>query len=312
MSRTPEEQKVLDATAAALAAGGDPFGDDEELVRPGAGGGEGDDADDSSATDTAAAADNEGEGNPAATGEGDKTTKPADELDAAALEDIANPATEAPTRFTAEPPKDYKAQRTTLMTEKAQAMKRLMDGEIDAEQFAVEDTRIADALEDLTAQRIRAETLQEANVQNDAAYQQREIKKLISRTKAEVDYNADPKAPKQFDQALTMIQADPDNAGRDYADLIDEAHRTVAALRGVQAKAKPTTTPTPAVEPGKKEVPNRQPEGETPITLRNMPAASTPNTGGNAIDAMARLDGPEYEAAYARLTPQQKRTLLDD
>lgn len=312
MNRTPEEQKTLDQISAGLAAGVDVFGDDEELVRPG--NTPAAEADEGSTTTPAADAedlDDDGAAKPEA-GEGAATTPAADELDPATLDEIANPVIDVPARFIADAPKDYKVQRTGLLGEKATAMKRLMDGEIDADQYAAEETRISDALEELTAQRIRAETLQEANVQNDANFQKREINKLVARTKGEIDYLADPKAPKQFDQALQLIQADPDNANRPFIDLIDEAHRTVAALRGVQVKQKPTPTPTPGAEPAKKEVPNRQPEGGAPVTLRSIPSAQTPNTGGNAIDAMARLSGPEYEAAYSKLTPQQKLSLLDD
>lgn len=180
-------------------------------------------------------------------------------------------------------------------------MKKLMDGEMDADEFAAEESRISDALEDLTAQRIRAETLQEANVQTQAVYQQREIQKLITKAKADVDYTTDTKAAKQFDMALNAISQDEDNAGRDYSELLTEAHKVVLALRGVVSKG---TQVEDAIK-------SRIPEGKPPVTLRNLPAASTPNANGNMLDQIGRLKGQDYQDAYAKLTPAQKRTLLD-
>jgi hypothetical protein len=199
-------------------------------------------------------------------------------------------------------PSDYKVKRAELVKEKAGLMKRLMDGEMDADEFAENEARISDALEDMTAQRIRAETLQEANVQSQATYQQREIQRLIAKTKAEVDYATDAKAQKQFDMALGAVLGDTDNAGKDYADMLSEAHKVVLALRGITTKGQ-------VVE---QAVKSRIPEGKPPITLRNMPTASTPNANGNMLDQIGRLSGQAYQDAFAKLSPNQRKALLDE
>lgn len=291
MTATPEEQKVLDDIKAAEAAGLDPFGDDEELVRelP--------------------------ESNPQEEGQGgqgspSESHKPgAQELDEDALHAVlADDEIEAAVpAYQAAVPEDYKAQRTDLLKAKSEAMKKLMDGELDAEEFAVEESRISDALEELTAQRIRAETLIEANQQSQAAYQQRAIQRLVQQSKAQIDYTADAKAQRQFDTALQAISVDPDNTGKDFADLLQEAHRVVLALRGI-----PVTKGEAVASAVAKAATTRQPEGKPPVTLRNIPAASTPNANGDMLDQLGRLSGQEYEAAYARLSPAQKRALLDE
>ena len=97
-----------------------------------------------------------------------------------------------------------------------------------------------------------------------------------------------------------MLAAQPDNAGKDFADLIEDAHKMVKAMRGVQ-------TPAKAAAPAQE----RKPAGDAPVTLRSLPSASTPNTGG-VIEQIARLKGPAYEAAYAKLTPAQQAALLDE
>lgn len=283
---TPEDQKALEAIAAAEAAGQDPFGDEEPLTTEEAA----DEPASEAAPEAEAAAEPEAEQVAA-----DATTAEAEQAEAKPA--AASPeAAELPT-YKAEVPQDYKAQRAELMKAKADAMKKLMDGEIDAEAYAAEDARVSEALEDLAAARIRAETLQEANAQSQQAYQARAIQRLIANAKAEVDYAADATAQKQFDTSLQVLAAQPDNAGKDFADLIEDAHKMVKAMRGIAPQAKP--------------VAERKPSGDAPVTLRGVPSASTPNTGG-VIEQIARLKGPAYEAAYAKLTPAQQAALLDE
>ena len=281
--KTPEEIRVLAEIEAAKSRGEDPFGDNDPITP------EVDEVID-----------------PESIADPDQVEDvPADAPETA--DDVADEAIDdtplaQPTAYKAEVPNDYKAQRTELVKEKAGLMKKLMDGEIDADEFAVEESRISDSLEDLTAQRIRAETLQEANVQSQAAFQQKEIQRLIAKSKAEVDYTTDTKAQKQFDMALNAIVGDADNAGRDYGDLIGEAHKVVMALRGIVSKGQ-------VVE---QAIKSRIPEGKPPVTLRNMPTAATPNANGNMLDQIGRLSGQAYQDAFAKLSVNQRKALLDE
>lgn len=280
---TPEDLKALEAIAAAEAAGQDPFGDDEPLETPAEDGANESQAQDENKQEQTAA---------------DAPTADAPAAEAAQQEPEPEPEPAALPAYKAELPADHKAQRTELLQSKADAMRKLMDGEMTAEEFATEEMRVTEALEDLAAARIRAETLQEANAQSQQAYQARTIQRLIAKTKAEVDYATDTAAQQQFDTSLRVLAAQPANADKDFADLAEDAHKMVKAMRGIAQVAKP-----PAAD--------RKPAGDVPVTLRSLPSASTPNTGG-VIEQIARLKGPAYEAAYAKLTPAQQAALLDE
>jgi hypothetical protein len=304
--QTPEDAAALKAIADATERGEDPFDDDEPIVRESdmpaadADAGPGDEADDADDLLT----DPDDDTKAAGPAELDEAAK--EEPSAEALEKLANPTKpQQPEKFRSDLPTDFKEQRTKLMGEKSAAMKKLMDGEIDADAYAAEDMRITDAMDDLNAMRIRAETLQEVNTQTSTQYQARAINDLIRRTKAEVDYKGDPDAPKQFDMALGMLQADPSNADSDFVDLADKAHRMVAAMRGLTLKA--VAAPAPA-----STAPARKPGEKAPVTLRSLPAAAGNATGGGVIEQMSRLHGPSYEAAFAKLTPAQRASLLDE
>lgn len=305
MSLTPQEAQTLKDIEAAAARGEDVFGDEEEIVAKGADdqapGDELDDADDSSAAgDDDLSTQAQADADAAAAAASTEAAAQAAQEQATAQEQTVEPPKVEP--FKAAVPEDYKAKRTELLATKAKAMKDLMDGTIDADAFAEIDAQVSTDLEDLTAQRIRAETLIEANTQTQQAYQQREIQKLIARTKAEVDYTADPKAAKQFDTAMALLASDPDNASKEFSELIQDAHKMVASMRGV----------TVAKTTDKQPPPERKPTEAAPVTLRSLPTASTPNSNGNIVDQLARLKGADYEKAFARLSPAERRSLLDE
>ncbi len=279
MKIDPEDQVAADI-AAAEARGEDPFADKPAATEPVPAGTPAEPAPAEPTPEAAAPA------------------EPAEPEDQPAAEaPKAEPVNQPPTTFQTSIPADYKAQRAALVGEKAALMQKLMEGELDAEAFSAEESRLSDALEDLTAQRIRAETLQEANVQTQAAFQQREIQKLIANTKTEVDYAADAKAQRQFDMALQAVGQDPDNAGKEFTELLSQAHTVVLALRGVMRKA-----------PDKAERPDR-PVPQAPQTLAGLPTAAS--SGAKTVErTLAELSGDELEHAFDVLPKGELQRLL--
>lgn len=312
MTLTATEQKTLDDIAAAQARGEDPFGDNDDLSTS-----TNTVADDANTDATAKAddaadkvvADSEGAADSANTEDNGKSEE---SLDESVLEAIANddqPMGSDPLQFNVQVPTDYKTTRAALLAEKAEAMGKLMEGELDSKEYAAIEARVMESLEDLSAQRIRAETLLEANAQTAANAQQAAISALIVRAKNEVPYATETKAQKQFDMALKLQLEDPDNAGMPFAHAVNEAHKVVMAMRGVQLKAPPAQASKEEIEAAAQA---RRPKGDLPITLRNVPVAATANTGGTIADQLSRLSGIQYEAAFSKLTPAQRASMLDE
>lgn len=283
---TTAEAEVLAATAASLAAGGDPFGDNDDDEAPAAGAA--DDSDDDEPEASTAA--------PAADAEGDAEDLSAEALAAVAGDDEA-PAPAAP-RYTTDDLAGLAAQRAELTTTKAKALKALMDGVIEPEEYSRIEGEVSDKLDALTVQR----TLHEANVQTEAQQQASVLDTIMRAAKkaGEVDYATDAKAAKQFDTAMKMLGDDGEK--RSYAELAADAHKMVLAARGV-AKVESVTTLTPA---------KARENGKGPMTLRNVPAAAVAQTGGGWIEQLNSLSGQEYEAAFSKLTPAQRAQLLND
>lgn len=223
-----------------------------------------------------------------------------DALDLAALEEIANPKTietAYPLQFNVHVPSDYKTARAALMNEKNEAFAKVMEGELDHTEYAAIEARVMESLEDLSAQRIRAETLLEANAQNAAQSQNAAIQALIVKAKDIVPYATDTKAQKQFDKALSLEIDDPDNAGKSFAYLVNEAHKAVLAKRGLQEKH---------VEQNK--APERK-SPDVPVTLGGLP-----NAGGSGeksvTQVLAGLSGPDFDKAFDALPKDQQQKYL--
>ena len=216
-----------------------------------------------------------------------------------AAQDVQPVASTAPQTYRADMPADLAAKRTELLAAKAEAMKQLMDGVIDAEKYADEEFRISEELEGITLARARAETLAEVNRQTAEGYQANVISALVARTKTEIDYASDTDAQQTFDRALRLVASEPDAAGKDFAQIADEAHRMVLARRGV-APAAPSTAGRAA--------PDRTPP-KPPITLGGLPTAAT--SGTKSISEVAgRLTGDDLEQAFDALPDADLKKLM--
>lgn len=216
-----------------------------------------------------------------------------------AAQDAQPVASAAPQAYRADMPADLAAKRTELLADKAEAMKQLMEGAIDAEKYAAEEFRISEELEGITLARARAETLAEVNRQSAEGYQATVINALVARTKTEIDYASDAAAQQTFDRALRLVASEPDAAGKDFAQIADEAHRMVMARMGV-AQAKPLTAAQPA--------PDRTPP-KPPVTLSGLPTAAASGTK-SVTEVVGRLAGDDLEKAFDALSDADLKKLM--
>lgn len=316
----PSQSEVIaQQTADAIAAGGDPLGDNDpiEEVDDDQVGEPADDGGDEQTKASAAGADADGDDGAAAAaaaGDGDDG-KPAGEAAGAAEGELSAEALEAVAA--GEPPlpvlnvdkTDFAAERAKL-TEQEQAIEDkwtagdITDGDRNKQMAALRDQR-----DDLTRRQTRAETLDDMNRQQQMTYQTRVLRNLAEQSKkaGQLDYH-DPKVGAAFDRMLSAVAGDPENEGKSYAEVAQLAHDALCAVRGVKTAA---VAAAPAAAPAAAAAAARKPPA-APVTLRNLPAAATPNTGGDALQAISNLKGQAYQDAFARLSPAQKAELLDE
>lgn len=302
---SPADAEALKAIEAAEAAGQDPFGDLD------------DNATDAIAERVASEAATEAAADDATEQQAGKTTEQAEGEQAAAVDEtvlaeLADPlgiAQPAPTTYKAEIPADLDANREALLTEKADALEKLMAGEIDAKEFAEVEMRVTKEMAKIDRQLARAETLAEINQQSVSQYEGLVIAQIVDTTKSVLDYSKDTTAARQFDAVMAGLRADPANASKSFADLAADANKTVLAIRGLSMPGEQTpaaASAQAASKPAQRGVP------AVPPTLRGIPTAATPNSGGGVVEQMANLSGQAYEAAFSKLSPAQQAALLGE
>ena len=300
---SPADAEALKAIEAAEAAGQDPFGDMDD--------------DTTAAPAAAAASDAAGETTEQEAGE-TTTTEAATEgeqaaaVDETVLAELADPlgiAQPAPTTYKAEIPADLDANREALLTEKADALEKLMAGEIDAKEFASVEMRVTKEMAKIDRQLARAETLAEINQQSVSQYEGLVIAQIVDTTKSVLNYRKDTTAARQFDAVMAGLRADPANASKSFADLAADANKTVLAIRGLSLPGEQTPAAASAQAASK---PPQRGVPAVPPTLRGIPTAATPNSGGGVVEQMANLSGQAYEAAFSKLSPAQQAALLGE
>ena len=212
---------------------------------------------------------------------------------------------EAPSipQFKVEVPADAKDQIAALKLEDANAFKRLMDGEIDADEYQATKARTEEAIDELRTQAITAKVFEQANQQTAEQAAANEWKAAESAAfnsfKAEgLDYKGDGKAAllAAYNFNLKALGQDPKNEHRDAPWFLAEAHRLTKEALGFVPVRKNNG-------PGPRE---RVDVTELPPTLRNVPTAATGAINTDEFAHMRNLDGLELERAHARLTPEQR------
>jgi len=134
-----------------------------------------------------------------------------------------------------------------------------------------------------------------------------------------LDYNQQH-LQQQFDLASQMIQADPRNAALSWVDVAARADAQVRAINGVRVKgAAPAPSPTPAAAPAPAaQAPAAAPAAaapppNVPPTLRTMPTAAGAGAGTDTIAAkLAAGDANQRNALWEKMTPAQRAAARGD
>lgn len=287
---SPEERAALTAIAGDAGDDADDEDDDED-----------DDGDDG-ATDTKSAgkddeADDKG-------GKPDVKTADADKPNGDGVDDDAAPPPFKP-HYRVEVPADLDEQLATLATKEADLAEQMKAGEIDMTEFMAQQRQVARDIAKLESTRERAATFEELNAQ--AAIQEwnwtvsqflRKVKKAEG-----IDYGPDSAMGGDFDLMVKAIAARPENADKDFAFFLTEAHKRVKALHGIADK---TVTPPKEGKGDKgsdgKPAARKPGVKNLPADLAHVPGGDGPgDVGDDEYAALDKLEGLDYETALAAM-----------
>jgi hypothetical protein len=214
----------------------------------------------------------------------------------------APPPVVNPLQFNTRTPQQLKDAADAAKAEKREAFKKYNAGELTDEQYLEVQERVDDTLQSITSEATMLRVQQETS----ANLARTSLDRLKAEVKAQVDYNADPLAQKQFNRAIDLLNDHPDaEAWTDY-EFYQRAHNQVLLLRGHTPGAIAAAPPPPAA-PGKP----RPAPPNPPLTLREVPNAATANANGGAEEQLGRLKGLDFQHAIGAMPKAQRDAYLD-
>jgi hypothetical protein len=310
---SPAEQAIARTINAQLEAGEDPFGEVDEarevealLAAV--------DGDQAKAAELAAlqAQGDDTTGTAAAPAAASTTSAPADEV----VSDLTPREVPTTSLRATEDVAALTQQRETIDSQIAEVQRQWSDGEIDTAAMTAALKPLNTQRDDLLMRSATSNALVQANAQFEHNQQMRQIDALKGQAKAEgINYDANPKFQKQFNNALDLLESDPDNGALSFEDLISQAHGMVKALNPSAVTAAPSPAPaagkTAAPAPA---APTRQSARlpAVPPSLRTMPSAERSNDGPGIGERLLAADAIGKEAMWERMTPAQRAAMLDD
>jgi hypothetical protein len=223
----------------------------------------------------------------------------------AAAAPAAAPTTATPTGYQAALPADYDDKVKAVADREAELKRAFRAGELEFDEFETRRDELQREREGLTIARAKAEIASEMQAQTAETQWRTTVERFLDTSAAALDYRKDSEAMADLDGFVKVLAGRESNSRQPMEWFLAEAHKRVMALRGPSAA--PAPAPAPAVDRKAEAAAARKPRlDDVPATLAQVPGGDGPgDIGGEFADVLA-LDGLEYEAAIARMTPVQR------
>lgn len=204
-------------------------------------------------------------------------------------------------------PDGFDAQLAQLQEFDAALTAKFRAGEIDVDEFLVEQKAIADARATSERLRTKAEISNEMAAQSTAQEWGHAVEQFIAHAKRVegVDYG-DKKLMKDLDLFVRNIASDPENAGRGFDFFLEEGHKRVKAMHSIAVSQQ---AKTPEEKPAK-PVQRKPPVDNLPASLANVPGGDGPGDVADEFSDIDKLSGLEYEMALAGMSKSQRDRYL--
>lgn len=215
-------------------------------------------------------------------------------------------------RYEAALPSDYDDQIRSIKDRDQELRKRYKEGEIDIDERDQGLSELSEQREQLIVARTKAEISQEMRAQADTKTQevaqqswQGAINSFVESTAKTggVDYRQDGDKAADWDQFVRVLAAKPENSDKSMQWFLEEAHKRVLALHGVDTVAPPKSKKETIAEAMAKRKPAMD---KLPKNIADVPGADGPGDVDDQFADVTALEGMDYEQAIARMTPAQR------
>lgn len=200
-------------------------------------------------------------------------------------------------------PEGYDEKVAAVAQESDALADRFKAGDIDFDEYRAEAAKLDSRRDELAAAKLKAEISAEMEDQSAERQWQDEIDALVSRAAKDdkVDYRNDPEKQRDLDVFVRVLAADATNASRPMRWFLDEAHKRVKALHGLLPAQKSEQS-----QPPSKPAPRKPNLAAVPKTLANIPGGDGPGDIADEFSGADGLEGLDFEAAIAKMSPAQR------
>lgn len=206
-------------------------------------------------------------------------------------------------RYKAELPANYKETLAELSTNEAALKEKFKSGDIEFDEFEEARAIIVEERNRLERAALKAEISQEMSAQTAEQQWETTVNGYLNSVKTEIDYLKDAEKAADFDQFVKVLAANPANQDKSMEWFLQEGHRRVKVLHGIDA------APAKDDKPGK-PASRKPPLDAAPKNLSQVPGSDGPGDVQDEFADIDRLEGEAFEAALAKLTPAQRERYL--
>ena len=225
----------------------------------------------------------------------------ADETDAQAGNGAERPDSSA--QYQAYLPEDFQQQSELLKTERAELREAYKNGDIDFDEYEERRENLQAREKELDRAAVKAEISGEMRQQTEAQAWTSTVNSFINTAAKSdgIDYRNDIAKQADLDLFVKTLANKPENADKSGEWFLQEAHKRVKALHGIETVSNK--------KPGAQN--RKPPVDDLPKNLAHVPGgADDAEEQSSRFADLDKLDGIELETAMARLTPDQREAYL--
>lgn len=215
-------------------------------------------------------------------------------------------------RFKADVPADLDEQIAVVSTEKKALAQKFRDGDIDLEEFNTQSDALESKRDELNRHKIKAEIYEDMNTQSGEQVWANTVHSfVVNVAKSEgIDYRKDADKAGDLDIFVKRLAENKANDGKPMNWFLQEAHKRVKALHGIQDKAAEHKEKTPQDKLKAARETRKPPIDAAPKTLAQVPGGDGPGDVSGEFADIEGLEGLELEDAIARMTTSQRERFL--
>jgi hypothetical protein len=202
-------------------------------------------------------------------------------------------------------PEDFNARVEAVQAKEAEVWAKFEAGDLTREELQAELRKVNAEQSELSTIKLKADLSNEMNAQSAQTQWEsavnRALKEFAKPEHGGIDYAKDAAKLADFDQFVKVLANKPENESRSMDWFLQEAHKRVRALHGINA----APAKNDALEQAKER---RKPDLKVvPASLAQVPGGDGPGDVGSEFADVDQLEGDALEDAIRAMSPERRQ-----